>query len=98
MVRTEAAVVLGLAPPSLIEAERSLVSMGLDSLRTLELRNRLYAGIGLSLPPYLLRESASVTELAQAILDAMLVQMTSPASASHGSASQDDDSYQQEVL
>jgi NADPH:quinone reductase-like Zn-dependent oxidoreductase len=86
LVRTEAAVVLGLAPPSLIEAERSLESMGLDSLRALELRNRLSGGTGLALPLYLLRERGSVAELAQAILDVILVHMTSQANGHHDGA------------
>ena len=95
LVRTEAAIVLGLAPPSGIEAERPLGSMGLDSLRALELRNRLSSGIGLALPPYLLRERGSATELARAILEVMLVHMTSQGNANSEAAA---GAYQQEIL
>jgi hypothetical protein len=77
LVRAEAAVVLGIAPADAIEAERSLESMGLDSLRALELRNRLAAVLELALPVYLIRERGSIANLAQAILERLLLQMTS---------------------
>jgi len=99
LVRTEAAVVLGLAPPSMIEAERSLESVGLDSLRALELKNRLSGVIGLALPVYLLRQRGTVADLVRVILEQLLMHMTSQSNGQAGpSADQDGYAYQQEIL
>jgi acyl transferase domain-containing protein/acyl-CoA synthetase (AMP-forming)/AMP-acid ligase II/acyl carrier protein len=100
VVQTEAAAVLGLGAPTLVEAERSLESLGLDSLRSLELKNRLSAAIDLTLPAYLLRERGVVVELAGAILEKVLIHMTSQATGVTESAPAPDrdDAYQEEVL
>jgi mycoketide-CoA synthase len=99
LVRAEAAVVLGLAPPSMIEAERSLESIGLDSLRALELRNRLSAVLGLALPLYLMRERGTVVNLARAILEKTLMHMTSQGNGKSGApADSESEAYQQEIL
>jgi polyketide synthase 12 len=99
LVQAEAAVVLGVAPASVIEAERSLESIGLDSLRALELKNRLSAVIGLALPAYLTRERGTVADLARTIFDKLLMHMTSQSNG-EGDLSADLDSaaYQQETL
>ncbi|WP_335984730.1 acyl carrier protein, partial [Streptomyces sp. CA2R106] len=50
IVRAAAAVVLGHAGSADIDSERAFRDMGIDSLTGLELRNRLAAETGLSLP------------------------------------------------
>jgi acyl transferase domain-containing protein/acyl-CoA synthetase (AMP-forming)/AMP-acid ligase II/acyl carrier protein len=105
LVRAEAAVVLGIAPANAIEAERSLESMGLDSLRALELRTRLATVLELALPVYLIRERGSVANLAQAVLERLLLHMTSdmppdalPGAPDEADGAREPVAYQQETV
>ncbi|MEV6229235.1 type I polyketide synthase [Saccharopolyspora shandongensis] len=54
LVQTHAAAVLGHSDPASIDARSSFKSLGFDSLTSVELRNRLAATTGLSLPPGLI--------------------------------------------
>jgi polyketide synthase 12 len=51
VVRTQAALVLGLGDPDGVEAARSFREQGFDSLTAVELRNRLHTATGVALSP-----------------------------------------------
>ncbi len=56
-------------PPSQIEIHRSLRSLGLDSLMTLELRKRIEVGLGISLPATMIWDYPTITALSPFLLE-----------------------------
>ncbi|MFE3022063.1 type I polyketide synthase, partial [Streptomyces sp. NPDC059256] len=67
LVRAEVAGVLGLGEPGLLEPDRALREQGLDSLTTVELRNRLGAATGIRLPTTVVFEHPTATALTRYI-------------------------------
>ncbi|MER6401858.1 phosphopantetheine-binding protein, partial [Kitasatospora sp. NPDC001603] len=64
LVLSQAALVLGMAGPGSLDAERSFRDVGFDSLTAVELRNRLNSATGLRLPATAVFDYPSPTALA----------------------------------
>jgi NAD(P)-dependent dehydrogenase (short-subunit alcohol dehydrogenase family)/acyl carrier protein len=67
-VRAEVAKVLGFHNPELIEPRQGFFKMGMDSILTVQLRNRLEAALGRSLPPTVAFEYPTVETLSDYLL------------------------------
>ncbi|MFF1612363.1 SDR family NAD(P)-dependent oxidoreductase [Amycolatopsis sp. NPDC058278] len=83
LVREHVAAVLGYAEPTLIGADRGFQDLGFDSLKAVELRNRLAAAAGIRLPVTVVFTYPSPTHLA-----AHLAEELGPAA---GPAAQDEE-------
>ncbi|NUS88161.1 MAG: acyltransferase domain-containing protein [Streptomyces sp.] len=81
-VRAVAAAVLGHPTPDGIDPERSFVESGVESLTALQLRNRLMADTGLTLPVTLAFDYPTVTALAEHLHTALRPMAAAP---EHGS-------------
>jgi acyl carrier protein len=66
LVKDNVAAVMRIAPPDL-DASQPLKDMGLDSLMAVEIRNRVEATLGVSLPLVSILEGPSVTRLAAVV-------------------------------
>lgn len=78
--RAQLAQVLRIAPER-IDRQRSLKSMGLDSLMALELRNRLEAATGLTLSATLAWNYPTITALAEHLAERMGLELEAPVAA-----------------
>jgi NADPH:quinone reductase-like Zn-dependent oxidoreductase len=78
-VKQEARRVMGLADTHAIDERQPLLKMGLDSLMAVELRNRLAAALGRSLPATLLFDYPSPGAIADFVLGAMTAATTGTA-------------------
>ncbi|MFF3573247.1 SDR family NAD(P)-dependent oxidoreductase [Nocardia jiangxiensis] len=75
MIRGKAAVVLGFAGPDDIDPDYPFEDLGLDSMGAVELQNSLGAALGQPLPPGLVFEYPTTTELADHLLDDLSVEV-----------------------
>jgi acyl carrier protein/NADP-dependent 3-hydroxy acid dehydrogenase YdfG len=64
-IRAEVAHVLGVDPPQAIDVHRGLFELGLDSLMSIEIKGRLEASVGQSLPSTLVFNYPTVSALAE---------------------------------
>ncbi|MDI1475027.1 type I polyketide synthase [Polyangium sp. y55x31] len=69
MVREEVAERLGLGSPGDVPLQRPFLELGLNSLMAVEIRQRLGARIGISLPATLLFDAPTADKLATALVD-----------------------------
>ncbi|MCC9312001.1 SDR family NAD(P)-dependent oxidoreductase, partial [Kitasatospora sp. RB6PN24] len=71
LVLSQAALVLGMAGPGSLDAERSFRDVGFESLTAVELRNRLNSATGLRLPATAVFDYPSPTALADFVTEEM---------------------------
>ncbi|NEQ83963.1 MAG: acyl carrier protein [Moorea sp. SIO2I5] len=71
-IRGQVAKVLGLNSSQLPEVNLGLMEMGMDSLTTVELKNRLQAQLGIALPGTVAIEYPTIEKLSQYILEEVM--------------------------
>lgn len=74
-----------------IEPDRSLSELGLDSLTSFELKNRIESEIGVSLPASKFLQKPTIAGLSETILDVLLASVGSDAETVESAAAYDDD-------
>ncbi|MFB9881793.1 phosphopantetheine-binding protein, partial [Planobispora siamensis] len=81
LVRAHVATVLAYPGPRSVDVDRAFNELGFDSLTAVELRNRLNADTGLSLPATVVFDHPTVTTLAQHLFTALASDGPSPEDA-----------------
>ncbi|SPE55989.1 Erythronolide synthase, modules 1 and 2 [Streptomyces netropsis] len=89
LVRDRTATVLGFASPDAVETARTFQELGVGSLNSLELRNRLAADTGLRLPATLVLDHPTPRELGRHLLSLLPEPDRTPAPAATSTHSQD---------
>ncbi|GLY91997.1 type I polyketide synthase [Actinoallomurus iriomotensis] len=69
IVRTEVAAALGFDSPADVDPDRPLLELGLDSLMTIEVRNRIADATGVRLPATALFDAATAADVARRLTD-----------------------------
>jgi acyl transferase domain-containing protein/NADPH:quinone reductase-like Zn-dependent oxidoreductase/acyl carrier protein len=72
-IRTQLATVLGISPAKL-DPDQSMLTLGLDSLMAVEMRNRVQMEMGVDIPPVKFMEGVSITDLAAFVAERLAVQ------------------------
>ncbi|MGW2014043.1 type I polyketide synthase [Streptomyces sp. NPDC001927] len=91
LVRDHAAAVLGHASPSALPADRAFRDVGFDSITAVELRNRIGAATGLTLPATLVFDHPSPAALAEHLLAEAFGAVATSAPVVTARAEDDDD-------
>jgi acyl carrier protein len=71
-IRTQVAEILGFHSPDSVDPRQGFFRMGMDSIMTMQLRNRLETALGLSLPPTVAFEYPTVDSLVDFIAGLIL--------------------------
>ena len=79
-IRDEVAAILGFSSSDRIDPKQGFFKMGMDSMMTVQLRNRLDQNLGCSLPPTLAFEYPTVESLTKFLAESVL-KLEEPASA-----------------
>ncbi|MEV0538011.1 type I polyketide synthase, partial [Kitasatospora sp. NPDC050463] len=90
-VREQVAIVLGHSGAGAVDAERAFRDLGFDSVTAVELRARLTAVFGLSLPATIVFDYPNVTLLAELVLSRMLGTQATAAPVRAAAAVDEDD-------
>jgi acyl transferase domain-containing protein len=90
IVRTQAALVLGHLTPDTVDADLAFKDLGLDSVTSVELRDRLVTATGLDLPTTVLYNHPTPTALVRSLREALLSEGTPAARTAVRTAAADE--------
>jgi acyl carrier protein len=89
LVRAEVAAVLGHRSPDSVELEQSFLDMGVDSVTSVQLRNRIGSASGLRLPATVIFDHPTVQEVAAFLRGRLLPETAATAATAAAPAASD---------